>query len=421
MNDMVSSRKTGAESSAVSGIDSECSSATAREEKSGQKHAIAVAEEAVLLLDGVTVGGKNALASSESTDEHEETGLREVEVGEHGVHQAKAMTGGEKDVCAAGVSCGQVGIGGEGAVLQRANDGGTDGDYAATIETRGMDGLGGFRRQGIRLAVEMDFCKALNTQWGKGSKTDVKGDGDDGDPAIGNGVEYLRSEVKAGSGRSDRAMRPGVDGLIAVAVSRGVGAVNIRRQGHVTDAVKSGEKVGNGNKTESALAKFSGGNNLGVKDRLIGCIGKDELIAGADFAPWANERAPVAVVMHLSEQDFDEAGGGLTVAQVGPTSEKTRGQDTAIVDDQQVAGVKNLGQIGKLAIGVKAGCAVEVKHPAGPALGGRLLSDESFRKIEVEVGDEQFGAVFGECHCPAPVIGEGRKYCSARFRARSMD
>ena len=45
-------------------------------------------------------------------------------------------------------------------------------------------------------------------------------------------------------------------------------------------------------------------------------------------------------------------------------------------------------EIGKRAIGVGSGAAVEGHHAAGAAHGGRLLRDELFREGVVEVGDE---------------------------------
>ena len=71
---------------------------------SDEKHTVAVAEETVLLADGVGIGGENTFATGEGADQHEEAGLGQVEVGEHGVDKTKTVAGGDEDVGFAGVS-----------------------------------------------------------------------------------------------------------------------------------------------------------------------------------------------------------------------------------------------------------------------------------------------------------------------------
>ena len=70
------------------------------------EHAIAVREEAVTLVDGVGVGGEgffSALVSQEGADQHQEGGLREVEVGEEAVDEAELVAGRYKDAGGVGV------------------------------------------------------------------------------------------------------------------------------------------------------------------------------------------------------------------------------------------------------------------------------------------------------------------------------
>ena len=48
----------------------------------GDEHAVAVGVEAVAFADGFVVGGKDEFAAGEGTDEHEEGGAGEVEIGD---------------------------------------------------------------------------------------------------------------------------------------------------------------------------------------------------------------------------------------------------------------------------------------------------------------------------------------------------
>src|ERR1035438_4636808 len=95
MNDMVSSRKTGGLDWSVTKRVYQCGSC--------QEHAVAIAEEAVLLLDRVIVCGQHALAAGESAHQHQKTRLGQVEVGEQPAHQAKPKSGRDEDLRFAGV------------------------------------------------------------------------------------------------------------------------------------------------------------------------------------------------------------------------------------------------------------------------------------------------------------------------------
>jgi len=68
-----------------------------------KKHAVAVAEEAVVLLDGVIVCGEDRLAAGEGADQHQQAGLGQMEVGEQGVDEAELEAGGDEDFRFAGV------------------------------------------------------------------------------------------------------------------------------------------------------------------------------------------------------------------------------------------------------------------------------------------------------------------------------
>jgi hypothetical protein len=43
------------------------------ESLSGKEHTVAVTEEPVTLMDGMTVGGQNVLAACEGADQHDQT------------------------------------------------------------------------------------------------------------------------------------------------------------------------------------------------------------------------------------------------------------------------------------------------------------------------------------------------------------
>ena len=78
--------------------------------------------------------------------------------------------------------------------------------------------------------------------------------------------------------------------------------------------------------------------------------------------------------------------GGEAVA------EEAGGQDAGVVEDEEVAGLEDLGEVGEDVVveggfGVGVSTTVHHEHAAGAALGGGMLGDEVFREVEVEVGD----------------------------------
>ena len=67
------------------------------------EHRVAEAEEAVALLHGDPVGVQHLLASGEGGNQHDQRGLRQVEVGDQGVHGLEAVAGVDEDVGPAGL------------------------------------------------------------------------------------------------------------------------------------------------------------------------------------------------------------------------------------------------------------------------------------------------------------------------------
>ena len=64
------------------------------------------------------------------------------------------------------------------------------------------------------------------------------------------------------------------------------------------------------------------------------------------------------------------------------------GKDAGVVQDEEVAGAEEMGQVAEGVV-VECSCrAVDAEHAAGAADGGRVLRNQLSGKVEVEVGDE---------------------------------
>src|ERR1035437_771098 len=262
MNDMVSSRKTGGFDwsgtvQSVTGIRGQGSA-------SGNEHAIAVAEEAVSLLDGVGVGGEDSFASGECGNQHEQARLGQVEVGQHGVDQLELEAGGDEDFRRAGVRFERAAGGTERSGFERA-DGCCPGGYdAAGTACSGVNSLRCLSRQRIALAMQANIGEPVNTKRGERSEAHVQCNASYFDAAGSEGIEDLRGEVEARGGGSHGAALGRIDRLVALAIGGGIVAADIGRQWHVADAVEDGKEIVHRLKAEQALTVLSAFQDLSL-------------------------------------------------------------------------------------------------------------------------------------------------------------
>jgi hypothetical protein len=219
----------------------------------------------------------------------------------------------------------------------------------------------------------------------------VEGEAGDLNTALLDGREHLRREVEAGGGGGDRAGVAAVDGLVALLVGVGVGAVDVGRQGHVADAAECGKEVRDRGEFKQALAELAALENLGLENGFAGGAGEDEPLADGHLAAGADESAPAVARAcgRSGEHDLDAAGGPLALADKGAVGKEARGDDAGVVEHEQVAGTELGGKRGEEAVVDGAGGAVEEHHAAGTADLGRGLRDEFLGEVVVEVGDAQ--------------------------------
>ena len=110
-----------------------------------------------------------------------------------------------------------------------------------------------------------------------------------------------------------------------------------------------------------------------------------------DFAAWLDEGSPVPCCVGGNEQNLDLAGGFLLASAGGTPCVETGGDDPAVVQDEQIAGIEQRWQVSKLAVFQLSGSAAEEEHTAGATMFWRLLRNELFRQFEIEVRDSKRG------------------------------
>ncbi len=145
------------------------------------------------------------------------------------------------------------------------------------------------------------------------------------------------------------------------------------------------KKSSTGRELEQALAELAALEDFGFERDGASGRREDEALADGDFAAGADERAPLIVAGGFGEHDFDAAGGLFAFAAKSAARVEARGNDAAVVEDEQIAGAQVRAKAGEKVVVQAPVSAVHDQHAAGAALGGRLLRDQLFGQIVVEV------------------------------------
>lgn len=321
--------------------------------------------------------------------------MGQVEVSEDRFYDSKFVAGVDEEVR----------FGGDGAdfwvllggVLEGADSGGADGDDAAGIAAGAIDFVGSFFRDGIRFWVERVIFDFIDTHRLECAEADVEGDLGGFDSAVADAGDDFGSEVESGSGGGDGAAFAGIDGLVAVAVGGGIRTDDVGRKRNVADVFHLGKKILCGGEADVALSELAAGDDFGLKFIVVAEV---ELLADCDLAAGTDETLPVVgLALELaSEEDFNAslekvATGGIARAErlgleSGAAPIEARGEDARIVEDKEIGGAEEVGEIAELAVFEVAGRRGEMEKAGGGAVFQRLLCDEVFGKMVIEIGDE---------------------------------
>jgi len=198
---------------------------------SNDKHAVAIAVEAVSLRDGVSICRKHSFARSEGRNQHEQRRVGQVEIGEHGADGFEFVTGQYKEVGFAGsrlksaVSLNNV--------FERSRGGGADSHNPASFAARGIQAIGGGFGNLESFGFQNVLRRIVRAYGQERSDPDVQGDSDDLDSLRFQQLEHGIREVETRRRRSNRAGSRSVNRLILDGVCRCVASFDIRRQRNV--------------------------------------------------------------------------------------------------------------------------------------------------------------------------------------------
>jgi len=123
------------------------------------------------------------------------------------------------------------------------------------------------------------------------------------------------------------------------------------------------------------------------------------VFSNVELAAGPNQAFPiVGLTGELArEKNLDTALKKLASGRIGPAyglnmyafapAKKACGKDASIVEDQQIAGMKQVRKIAELAIGMVAAGALQMQHPRAVTSRERLLGNEFAGEMEMEVGN----------------------------------
>jgi hypothetical protein len=229
----------------------------------------------------------------------------------------------------------------------------------------------------------------------------------DDDTGAAQGVEQRPGEVKAGGRRGHRPARASEDGLIALAVDRRIGTVNVRRKRDVADRFDDGIDVLAGLRLEADGAPPEGMLRQDLPEEPALGPFADEAAPRLQLLTRVDQRVPAICIEPRQQQALD--GAARRVA----ATDQARREHPRVVQDEHVTRPQKTRQVADERAFRAARHAIEDEEPGGPAGLGRRLRDELRRQLEVEVGDEHRERSAGR---PVPV--DRRTGPGARRRPR---
>jgi len=244
------------------------------------------------------------------------------------------------------------------------------------------------------------------------SQANVEGDLGGFRTTLADAVEDFWSEVKAGGGSCDRSILLGINGLVAIEVARRIGARDVRRKWDVADAAEKSEEVvlpvvfvtvivvvfsSKRLKSDAAFAELGAGENFGLQFVVLP---EKEAFADANLASGVNQAFPIVRVGRelAREQDLDASlqnvacwgiarAPGLR-ARAFAAAVKPGRKDAGVVENNEIAGAQQIGEIAEQAIRVLATGSLKMQQAGAVAGGERFLCDEFFGEMKAEVGDQ---------------------------------
>ena len=327
------------------------------------------------------VGGEHPVLAGERRHQHQQRAFRQMEVGEQRVDAADAVTRENEDpgfprerlqFAFAGV-----------VVAHRAFERTHHRRAHRNHATAALAGAAHLRDQfGAHVqpfAVHAMFAHVVGAHRLERAGADVEGHVPEFDAAVAQRLQQRFVEMQAGGGRGDCADFLREHGLVTLVVVGPRLAADVRRQrqpaGMQQPAFQPFADV-EAQVVELTLAAQHLGFAAGIQRDPAARLRR---FAGADLRP------RLVAGQQAFDQDLHAPAGGLL-------AEQARRDHPGVVEDQQVAGLQQPGQVAHRAVLQLARRLRHHQQAAGGAFGQGGLGDQGFGQLEMEVGFLHRGA-----------------------------
>src|SRR5947209_10083909 len=320
-----------------------------------------------------------------------------MEIGQQGADDPEAEAGIDEDIGFSGAgrdaSCRILGCG----IFESPDSRGPYGNNAAVLGKSTVDLPGSLRRDGETLAVYLVLFNVFHAHRLEGAQAHMQGDFRDIDAVLADAGENFRSEMQAGSRGGHTVLLLRIDSLIAFAIFGAVGAADIGRQRHMSDALHHSKEVIYRVEPQCPLTKFATSGDFSLEFRHC-LLAKINPLANANLTAGTHQRLPLPLTELPGKKNFylslkEIAGGWIPGTdrlrmQSCAAAKQAGRKDAAVIDHQQIVWAKQIGELDEVAILIFPGCPAQMQHARGAAVGQRLLRNQLPGKMKVKIRNQ---------------------------------
>ena len=264
--------------------------------------------------------------------------------------------------------------------FQRTHHGGADRDHPPAVRAGAADLPDQMGTDVEPLAVHMVILQIVRPHRLERAGAHMQGDIAELDAALAQFGQDRLVEMQAGGGRRDRTGLAREHGLVALHVA-GVGVpLDVRRQRHLAQLQQQFFQRLRRLETQSEETFVA------AQHQRMAAVGQLDPATFLRLLADPELHGGLVRAGDPLDQDLHRAAGVLAPVQ-------PRRQHAGVVEHQQVAGAKEVGQLAEHAVLARLRRHVEQQHAAGRTFGQRGLRDQLGRQFKIEIGllQEVFG------------------------------
>ena len=294
-----------------------------------------------------------------------------MEIRNKGVNRLEFDARVEEDIVLAGC------FAGSSPELERASDGGADGNNAMAGSFGSPDGFDSVFWEVEPFGMHFVLFDVIGADREESAETDMECEVFDLDAFVFELFKQFFCHVETGGWSGGGAEILGPDGLVAFDIFFFGFAMHIRGKRNVAKILRDFFERASGSCGCSAVTEdFFDSNNICCQ--IAGCnVFDDELFAFVKFA--AIHNVVDFAVVAFENDEFAWVAVGFAF------SEDAAAHDAGIIEDDEIARLQKVGQVRVVAVGIFAGFAIQDEQASSAADFWRMLGDNFLWKIVIKI------------------------------------